>query len=196
MTSGAKAARWRPTLILASSSPQRRLLLRRLRRPFRVIASRVSERCDEKNPRQLVLLLAKRKALAVAKTHPGALVLGADTIVVCRGRIIGKPRDARHAMNILQLLNGRWQHVYTGIAVAGKGGKTLLQAAVVSRVKARRLSCARLLSLAGKHLNKAGAYAVQDRRDPFIERIEGPLDNVVGLPVEAVRLLLRRAAKA
>ncbi len=179
-------------LILASGSPQRRRLLKKLRRPFRVVASGVSEASAEKNPRKLVRLLAERKALAVAKSHPRDVVLGADTVVSCAGKILGKPRDAAHALRILKLLNGRWQRVYTGIAVARDGGKTLRVDAVVSRVKARKLPEETLRALAGKHLDKAGGYAVQDRADPFIERVDGPFDNVIGLPVDAVRRLLAR----
>jgi septum formation protein len=179
-------------LILASGSPQRRALLKRLRRPFKILPSNVSERSAEKSPRRLVVLLAKRKALAVAKRNPRDVVLGADTLVVCRGKIIGKPRDAADSRRILRLLNGRWQRVYTGVCVASDGGKRALATAVVSRVKARRLDDRTLLKLAGKHMDKAGAYAVQDKADPFIEKIEGPLDNVIGLPVDAVRRLLKR----
>jgi septum formation protein len=181
-------------LILASASPQRRKLLKRLRRPFRVLPSRVSERSSEKNPRKLVILLAKRKALEIAKRRPADVVLAADTLVVCAGRIIGKPRDARDAFRILSLLSGRWQRVYTGVAVATDGGKRMRATAVLSRVKCRKLSEGRLRSFAAKHLDKAGAYAVQDRSDPFVERVVGPLDNVIGLPVDAVRALLRRPA--
>lgn len=179
-------------LILASGSPQRRQLLKKLRRPFRIVASGVPENSREKDPRKLVRLLAKRKALAVARKHPGDVVLGADTIVVCAGKILGKPRDRADALRILRLLNGRWQRVYTGIAVASEGGKRVLVGAVLSRVKARKLPEEKLAVFAGKHLDKAGAYAVQDRDDPFIERVAGSFDNVIGLPVDAVRALLRR----
>jgi septum formation protein len=183
-------------LILASGSPQRRKLLRRLRRPFRIIPSDVSERSSQKDPRKLVILLARRKALAVARRHRQDIVIGADTLVVCQGRIIGKPRDRADSARILRLLNGRWQRVYTGVAVAADGGKRLALGAVISRVKARKLDAARLESLTGKHMDKAGAYAVQDKDDPLVERIVGPLDNVIGLPVEAVRRLLARIEKA
>ena len=178
-------------LILASASPRRRILLRRLKVPFRIIPSKVSERTREKDPRRLVVQLALRKARDVARFHPEAAVLGADTIVVCRGEIIGKPRDLADSRRILELLNGRWQEVYTGIAVAWEGGKKTLARAVKSRVLARRLNPAQLSRLAGKHPDKAGAYAVQDKDDPFIERIEGDYDNVVGLPLDATRRLLR-----
>jgi septum formation protein len=180
-------------LILASASPRRRILSRRLGVPFRIIPSHVNEETQEKNPRRFVVELALRKALDVARRHPKAAVLGADTIVVCRGEIIGKPRDLADSRRILELLNGRWQEVYTGIAVAWEGGKKSVSRAVKSRVLARRLTSAELARLAGKHPDKAGAYAVQDKDDPFIERIEGDYGNVVGLPLEATKKLLRRA---
>jgi septum formation protein len=179
--------------ILASASPRRRLLLRRLGVPFRVIPSHVNEKTREKNPRRFVMELALRKARDVARRNPKAAVLGADTIVVCRGQIIGKPRDLADSRRILELLNGRWQEVYTGIALAWAGGQQSLARAVKSRVLARHLSPAELSRLAGKHPDKAGAYAVQDRGDPFISRIEGDYGNVVGLPLDATRRLLEKA---
>jgi len=183
-------------LILASGSPQRKTLLKKLRRPFRIVPSHVSERSAEKDPRRLVILLAARKAKAVAKSHPEAVVLGADTLVVCRGKILGKPRDAAHSRRILRLLNGRWQQVYTGLAVAVEGGRICLTGAVKSRVLARKLSEEQLMALAGKHMDKAGAYAVQDKDDPFISRVEGGLDNVIGLPVRAAGHLIRETERA
>lgn len=180
-------------LILASASPRRRVLLRRLRLPFRILPSHVSEATREKNPRLLVVELALRKARDVARRHPESRVLGADTIVVCRGEIIGKPLDMADARRILEILNGRWQEVYTGVAVVWEGGKRSLARAVKSRVLARRLSPAQLSRLMGKHHDKAGAYAVQDQDDPFIERIEGDYGNVVGLPLDATRRLLEKA---
>ncbi|MBI5241840.1 MAG: septum formation protein Maf [Elusimicrobia bacterium] len=181
----------RRPLILASASPRRHILLRRLKVPFRIVPSHVSEATREKNPRRLVMKLALRKAADVARRHPKAVVLGADTIVVCRGEIIGKPRGHADALRILDILNGTWQEVYTGIAVVWEGGKRRRTRAVKSRVLARKLPPGRLHRLAGKHHDKAGAYAVQDRDDPFISRIEGDYTNVVGLPVDAARRLLR-----
>ena len=153
--------------------------------------SHVSEASREQNPRRLVLQLALRKAKDVARRHPKAVVLGADTIVVCCGEIIGKPRSLADARRILELLNGRWQEVYTGVAVVWAGGKESSARVVKSRVLARHLSPAQLSRLSGKHHDKAGAYAVQDRDDPFISRIEGDFTNVVGLPLETTRKLLQ-----
>ena len=184
------------SLILASASPQRRQLLRNLKVPFRVIPSKVEEDCLEKTPRRIVSALALRKARSVAEQKPGSLVLGADTIVVCRGRILIKPRDLEDSRRILGLLNGRWHRVYTGVALVDSRTGKAFCAVALTRVKARRLGGSQLDEIAGKHMDKAGAYAVQDESDPFIERIVGPLDNVIGLPMSDVRLLLKRASRA
>lgn len=181
-------------LILASGSPQRRKLLTELGIPFKIVPSNVPENSREKDPRKLVVLLARRKALAVAKAHPKDVVLGSDTLVVCKGEILGKPRDRDDALRILKMLNGAWQKVYTGVAVAEDGGRKVLTGVAVSRVHARKLSEAKLLEYAGKHLDKAGGYAVQDRDDPFVDRIEGDYDNVVGLPLRVVKRLLYKSA--
>lgn len=181
-------------LILASASPQRRGLLRDLHIPFTVSPARVSERSTETRPRKLVDLLALRKARAVAAKNPGTLVLGADTIVVLRGAILGKPRDLADCRRILAGLNGRWHRVYTGVALVDADTGRCWREVAVSRVKARALPDAHLERLVGRHMDKAGAYAVQDADDPFVERIVGPFDNVIGLPLASVRRLLKRAS--
>ncbi|MEI8191741.1 MAG: Maf family protein [candidate division NC10 bacterium] len=182
-------------LILASASPRRRELLRTLKIPFKVAPSRVREDSELSAPRQLVLELALRKARAVASRYKRALVLGADTIVVCRGKILMKPADRAGARRILRTLNGRWHRVYTGVALVDSESDRSWKEAAVSRVKARRLKPEELERLVGKHMDKAGAYAVQDGTDPFIERVIGARDNVVGLPLASVRSLLRRAIR-
>lgn len=183
------------SLILASESPQRLKLLKRLCVPFRVVPARVSESCREKNPRALVLKLALRKAARVARENPDALVLAADTVVICRGRILLKPGSAADARRMLEALNGRWHRVYTGVAlIDSRSGRSWREAAV-SRVKARKLAPEALERLAGKHLDKSGAYAVQDHQDPFIEKVVGTMDNVIGLPLASVRSLMRKAAR-
>ncbi len=182
----------RKGLILASGSPQRRKLLKGLGIPFRIIIPRVGEESPQRRPSRLVATLALRKARSVARKHPGALILGADTIVVHKGRIIQKPTDQKDSQRILKLLNGGWHRVYTGVALIDSAGKAWRDVAV-SRVKARRLPEETLMRFAGRHMDKAGGYAVQDTGDPFIERIVGPLDNVIGLPLDTVKKLLRRA---
>jgi len=182
----------RPVLILASASPRRRAILRAAGVSFRVEPSGVDENIKEARPRALVRRLARLKALDVAARRPGALVLGADTIVVCAGEILGKPKDRADAARMLELQSGRWQRVYTGVALAR--GRRVWSGVAVTRVKARRLDAEILRRLAAKHMDKAGGYAVQDRKDPLVERVVGDRDNVVGLPMRVVRRLLARAA--
>lgn len=138
--------------------------------------------------------LALQKARAVAKRHPRELVLGADTLVVCRGKVLGKPRDGADARRILGALNGRWHRVHTGLALVQDGREAVGSA--TSRVRARRMPPDALAKLVGKHMDKAGAYAVQDRDDPFIEGVSGPLDNVIGFPRKEFLELLKIFDKA
>jgi septum formation protein len=184
--------RLRPkVLVLASASPQRHKLLKDVRKSFEIVPSHVDETTAEKNPRKMVIDLAVKKALHIAASRPDAVVLGADTTVVCKGEIIGKPADRADALRILRLLNGSWQDVYTGLAVVKDG--RVWKTAVRSKVQMYELSDEELSLLAGKHMDKAGAYAVQDKDDPFVRRIAGERDNVIGLPRKAVRELLKKA---
>ncbi|MHB2026877.1 MAG: Maf family protein [Elusimicrobiota bacterium] len=186
-------ARTKRPLILASGSPRRRILLKKLGIPFRVILSGINEEIPETNPSRLVRILAEQKAIAVAKRYPNCAVIGADTVVYCRGEILLKPLDKKDSERILNLLNGRWHKVYTGVALALSGGRRVYRAVCVSRTKARKLSQERLQRLVGKHMDKSGSYAMQDRRDPFIQKVIGGKDNVVGLPLSAVINLLKMA---
>lgn len=181
-------------LILASASPRRRAILRAAGMRFSVVPSGVDEAIRERDPRRLVVKLARLKALDVAARRPGHPVLGADTIVVCRGEILGKPKDLEDAVRMITLQSGRSQRVYTGTALVV--GRRVYTEVAVTKVYARRLDAARLRRLAGKHMDKAGAYAVQDRSDPLVERIVGDRDNVTGLPMRSVRRLLARARRA
>lgn len=181
-------------LILASASPRRRAILRAAGISFKVDPSGVDENISEKNPRKHVLKLARLKALDVAKRHPEAVVLGADTIVFCAGQILGKPKDLKDAIRMITLQSGRMERVYTGTALVV--GKRVYTDVAVTKVYARRLEPDRLRRLAGKHMDKAGAYAIQDRHDPLVARIVGDRDNVTGLPMRSVRLLLARSRRA
>ncbi len=164
---------------------------------FVVRPSGVNERVPRGTaPAAMVKLLAKRKALSVAKSHPEDIVIGADTTVFIKGRIIGKPRNEKHGRQMLRTLSGAWQKVYTGVAVAWDGGKNVAVGAAVSGVKMRRLSEEEIARAAKKHLDKAGGYAVQESEDAFVERITGDYDNVVGLPMKLVGKLLRRPGVA
>ncbi len=182
-------------LILASASPRRRALLRRAGIPFRVKLSRVSEASSTQHPVRLVRELALRKARAVAGELREGLVLGADTVVVHGGRILGKPKTPRGASRMLGHLSGSTHRVYTGVAlVNARTGKTWVDHAV-SLVRMKKLGSRKLLRLAHQHLDKAGAYAIQEKNDPIARVIKGSYDNVVGLPISTVKALLKRLGR-
>jgi septum formation protein len=179
-------------IILASASPQRKKLLRSMGLKFRIVPSGVPEPVKGRDWRRLVKDLALRKARSVSRRHADALVVGADTVVVCGGRLLLKPRDRAHSLRMLQSLSGRWHRVYTGVALVWKDGGLEKTGVEVTRCLARELSPERLEKLAGKHMDKSGSYAVQDERDPFISRLDGPKDNVIGFP----RGLFKRLASS
>ncbi|MBI4350287.1 MAG: septum formation protein Maf [Elusimicrobia bacterium] len=180
-------------LILASRSPRRKRLLAEAGIEYRVVPSGIEENSAYKRPALIVRELAYKKALGVALKHPGSPVLGSDTLVYCKGRVLGKPEGHKDALRLLRLLNGSWQAVHTGVALIWLEKGVFLAGGEVTRCKARRLGEAELKGLASKHHDMAGAYAVQDKDDLFVEKIEGRFDNVVGLPMNLVRKFMRKA---
>lgn len=172
-------------LILASASPRRQELLRLITPDFRVVASETDERVPEgMPPRQAVEELALRKARIVAALYPQDTVVGADTAVSPDGaRILGKPRDARDAAEMLRLLSGRQHFVYTGVAVLSpRGGRVFSE---MTTVTFAALSDREIEAYVrnGEPMDKAGAYAAQGGAARFISRVEGDFHTVVGLPV-------------
>jgi septum formation protein len=140
--------------------------------------------------------MALLKALRAARKVRRGLVLGVDTLVYHRERVLGKPDSARHAARMLSAIAGRWHTVYSGLAlVARPSGRTWTDSAA-TRVRVRRLSAAEVVYWSRRNHDKAGAYAAQSARARFVERHRGDFDNVVGLPRRAVRRLLARARAA
>ncbi len=139
-------------------------------------------------PRDLVIANAERKALAVASGISGDLVLGADTIVVLDGEILGKPRDLAHASEMLGRLGGRVHEVLTGVCLIRGGCLARCSFAESTRVSFRRLDAGMIADYLAEidPLDKAGSYAAQEDRGRLIERIEGSMENVIGLPVARV----------
>lgn len=180
-------------IVLASASPRRRALLRQLGLPFRTVPSRVSEELSaELPPGARVERLAELKARHVAARIPQGLVIGADTVVVVDGRVLGKPADPAEAEAMLMLLQGRWHEVFTGVAVVAGGGnralvtheRTQVAFKPLDRVQIRRYVAT------GEPLDKAGAYAIQGRAAAFVAGIRGCYSNVVGLPLARLADLL------
>jgi septum formation protein len=186
-------------IILASASPRRAALLRQIGLAFRIQPSRLPEEAGraEKGREAVEVVacrLARAKAEDVAAQLGRGLVIGADTIVVCEGTILGKPRDRDEARDMLLRLGGRTHQVITGVAVVeAETGRAEVEAAVTA-VRMRAVAAVEVAAYAatGEPLDKAGAYAIQGRGALLVERIEGDYSNVVGLPLPTLARLLRR----
>ena len=178
-------------IILASGSPRRQALLKKAGYNFDVICPSVKEVTPKKLPHKIVQDLALKKAFSVAVLYPDALVIGGDTLVYCKGKILGKPKNEADALKLLKLENNSWQAVYSGLALVCKNKNKLLVGYDKTLCKARNLDLKTLKNLASKNLDKAGAYAMQDTDDQFIERLKGSYDNVVGFPTELFKEMIK-----
>lgn len=179
-------------IILASQSPRRRDILHELGIPFHIVPSRYEENNGRTlAPEELVRLQAEGKAWDVY-TKVGGIVLGADTVVVLDGKVLGKPKDEADARRMLQSLSGRIHHVLTGVAVATQG---YIQSGVdTTAVTFRRLFEKDIEEYVqgGEPMDKAGAYAIQGTGQRFVTAIEGSFSNVVGLPKKLTIELLEK----
>ena len=181
-------------VILASGSPRRRQLLGAAKIAFDVIESGMPEQHIAGEPaRDYALRMARDKARAVSSRFPDAIVIGADTIVVCENQILEKPADADDARRMLGTLSARTHTVITAFALA-RGGEILESSPVESRVTFRKLADAEINDYiaTGEPFDKAGAYGIQGVGGGFIAHVEGSRDNVMGLPTERVVAALAR----
>lgn len=181
-----------PRIILASGSPRRSEIMASVGWEFEKSVPDVDESVIAgESPENYVKRLAGEKALAVARSHPGQIILAADTTVVIDGEIIGKPEDHEDARLMIRRLSGNWHDVLTGVAVARNGFEKIGMQR--TRVKFAKMTEAEIDFLVerGDPLDKAGAYAVQAQAALFIEGIEGDYWNVVGLPVSLVYRLVQ-----
>jgi septum formation protein len=175
-----------PELILASCSPRRRSLLQLAGLRFAVIPAAVDEASVRlTSPTEFVQTLALAKAEAVARQYPLSWVIGADTIVVIDGVILGKPASDPIARQMLARLNGRPHFVYTGYAIVCQHQQVQLADTVKTEVQFKHLSDDEIdwYIQTGEPVDKAGAYAIQGLGSLLIRRINGSYTNVVGLPV-------------
>jgi len=186
-------------IVLASASPRRAALLAQIGLPFRVHPSALNEaggsaEIGSEPPDVVVCRLARAKAEEVAAQVKRGLIIGADTIVICEGRIFGKPRDEAEARDMLLRLAGRTHQVITGVAVVeAETGHVEVDAAVTAiTMRAFASTEAAAYVATGEPLDKAGAYAIQGRGALLVERIQGDYSNVVGLPLPTLARLLRR----
>lgn len=197
-------------LVLASASPRRQELLRAAGVAITVQPTNIPETpLEGEAPKTFAERLAREKAWAIFKQRPNDFVLGADTIVVVDGQILGKPADAEDAARMLRLLSGRAHEVTTGVclmgpraAAASDAGSAVNLKTEVSlgdtRSETTRVTMnpvtddeIRAYIATGEPMDKAGAYAIQGIASRWIPRIEGDYSNVVGLPVALVYRMLR-----
>jgi septum formation protein len=183
-------------LLLASASPRRAELLKQAGIPFRVEVPLVDEPAETSStPAGLVLKLACKKALEVSARVQSSYILAADTIVVHKGEVIGKPADETDAYKMLTLLSGKKHEVYTGLALLNSFDGSLEEGVAVTSVWMKELTALKIRNYlaTGEPFDKAGAYAIQGYAGLFIEKIEGCYTNVVGLPLGLLNDLLTRS---
>jgi septum formation protein len=184
-----------PNIILASQSPRRRYLLERAGLKFKVVPSAVDEASVVRpDPAEYVRALAVAKAGDIADRYPESWVIGADTVVVVAGRVLGKPASRAEAADMLRRLSGRTHQVLTGWCVCRRAGGLLHADTVCTDVVFKELSAdeIRWYIRTGEPFDKAGAYAIQGIGTFLVRRISGSYTNVVGLPVcEVLEFLIR-----
>jgi septum formation protein len=176
-------------IVLASASPRRRELLRLIAPDFEALAPDVPE-LTVGDPREVVLENARRKALAGAEAAPDALVVGCDTEVVLDGEVLGKPTDERGARARLERLSGRTHEVLSGVAVAAGGAVETDVARTAVTFRALGESDVAGYVTSGEWRDRAGGYAIQGLGSALVDRVEGDLSNVIGLPIPALSRMI------
>ena len=188
-------------IYLASTSPRRRDLLRRLGIRFQLLTPATSESLEAvgrrigSHPGRYAVACARAKALSVSDRINAGIVIGVDTVVVCGKQILGKPRSRAEARRMLGTLSGRTHTVISGVAVVTMPERRTLTAAEQTEVSFRKLSANEIEQyIAGPEpYDKAGAYGIQEQAGIFVSRVSGCLLNVVGLPVPMLLRMLHKA---
>ena len=189
------------SFILASASPRRRELLAGAGYDFKVVVPDVDESAfvaEGVEAGEYAKRLALAKARSVAERFRDSLVVGADTVVDFEGEVIGKPADAKEAEEITRKLFSAPHKVITGVAIVRLGDGTELVESDSTTVYPRNLNSRQIAEhiRSGTWRDKAGAYAIQEDGDEFVERIEGSLTNVMGLPMELLGRMLNKVGGA
>lgn len=182
-------------IILASASPQRKEILRKTGLNFSICTSDYKE--DIKlslKPRALAKFLSRKKAETVAHKYKNAIIIAADTFIVFKNRLLGKPRTDKEAEEMLNMLNGKAHSVITGFTIMDTASKKKLSRSVETEVYFKKLGRKEITAYvrSKEPLDKAGAYAIQGLGSVFIERIDGDFLNVVGLPLRALTESLKK----
>ena len=180
-------------IILASSSPRRSKLLKDAGLTFKVVSSDVDEIYNENlEPKDIAMYLAELKAGHIAKDYPNDIVLGADTIVVYQGEILGKPQDENDAMRMLSMLSNQCHDVYTGVSlIKGKHIESFVSQTKVCMKPLSKLEIESYIKT-GEPMDKAGAYGIQGGGGALVEKYEGDFFTIMGLPLKEVLNKLKK----
>lgn len=182
------------SLILASASPARRELLRNAGYVFDVDTAEIPElRGRGRTLEETVIENARRKGAAVALRHPGAWVLSADTMIEFEGRIYGKPSGHEGGVALLARMAGKTHRLATGVVL--RRGAKVLERVAITKVTMKNNPRGTIAKIVKTPTKFAGGYAIEERKDPLVERVEGSFTNVVGLPMEVVVPLLVQYVK-
>jgi septum formation protein len=184
-----------PRVILASASPRRAEILATIGINFDIMPSHVDERpLSNEAPADYIIRVARAKTIAAARTLESGLVIGADTVVVLEGRLLGKPMDDADAAQMLRSLAGRWHAVMTGVALYDVANRRELVDYEKTLVRFAPLTDREIdwYLATGEHRDKAGAYGIQGKAGLFAEEVAGNYFNVVGLPLPLIYRLAMR----
>ncbi|OGF50637.1 MAG: septum formation protein Maf [Candidatus Firestonebacteria bacterium GWA2_43_8] len=177
-------------IVLASESPRRKELLKRMGVSFKVLPANIEEKLGKKFLASSLKRVALQKATAVAKRVKKGVIIAADTVVVVKGVIYGKPGTIKKARTMIKTLSGTTQSVWTSVAIidADSGKKDVRTC--VSKIRMKVLSQKDIEYLAAKNLDKAGGYGIQED-DKYLTVLKGSRTNIVGLPTELLSKMLR-----
>lgn len=182
-------------LVLASASPRREEILKKLNLKFTIVPSKIDEsNFKNNNPMELVKLLAEEKAKSVSELVEDAIVIAADTIVVYKNKTLGKPKDKFEAKKMLEMLSGNKHQVITAVAVMNSENKEIYLDENITEVNMANLSEEDINNYVetGEPLDKAGSYAIQGYGGLFVEEIKGSYYSVMGLPIHQLAKLLNK----
>lgn len=179
-------------LYLASTSPRRRDLLSTLGIPFEIISPLFEETPTHLSPQEEALYFAEQKARSVADQYPDSLIIGSDTLIDFEGKKLGKPKDSQDAQNMLQALSGKSHHVISAVALLNTTSGDIKINSDTATVYFKTLTPAQINDyvVTGEPMDKAGSYAIQGIGQSLIEKYEGSLDTIIGLPTEILKKLL------
>ncbi|MGL4345886.1 MAG: Maf family protein [Cellulosilyticaceae bacterium] len=182
-------------IVLASGSPRRKQLMGLIPVSYEVIVENTDEYVDEnKSPQENVIALAAQKAEAVAKRHQDRWIVGCDTVVVCEGKILGKPKDEEDATVMLMQLSGKTHQVLTGACLMHEGLGEVHSFVEATKVHFKHMTTEEIAYYVAtkEPMDKAGAYGIQGYASVFIQGIEGDYYNVMGLPVHRLYEILKK----